>query len=227
MELPDRYKLEKKITAAVVDVFRAASAKLFFGIEAVNKAMRTALQKHVGPIFAEVSRRVTALFVAFLGKKKPPVSSGPYVSDWDEEKAIEIHAIGTRVVRKQIKKLGDQMSETNLRRWERRNERLDTDLDNEGLQEWADSQLFSPERAVAVSVTELTNAVSNVEIAVAKRAEELGVVQLATWVTAKDDRVCPICGPLDGLGEKAWRHDFPSGPPAHINCRCFLRWTQL
>src|SRR6478609_1524405 len=43
-----------------------------------------------------------------------------------------------------------------------------------------------------------------------------------TWVTAKDERVCPSCGPLHRqsapIGEK-----FKEGvwtPPLHVNCRC-------
>jgi hypothetical protein len=227
MDFPGRKETEKQIAAAVLDVFKAASSKLFFGIEAVNSAMRLALKKYVGPIFEAVARRVTSLFVAIIGKPKAaePEPDGPYVTDWDEEH--EIHSVGVRSVKKQIRVLGDQMSETNRKRWERRQERLEDDLANEGLQEWADSTLFAPDRAATIAVTELTSAVSNVEIAVANRAEELGIVQLATWVTAKDDRVCPICAPLDGLGERSWRIDFPSGPPAHINCRCYLHWYPL
>jgi len=49
-----------------------------------------------------------------------------------------------------------------------------------------------------------------------------GVVNATEWITAEDDRVCPICEPNDGhhadMGEL-----FPSGddkPPAHTQCRC-------
>ncbi|MBD5603543.1 MAG: minor capsid protein [Candidatus Eremiobacteraeota bacterium] len=45
------------------------------------------------------------------------------------------------------------------------------------------------------------------------------------WVTANDERVCPICRPLDGavadLGEPFPGTDFNAGP-AHPNCRCTL-----
>jgi hypothetical protein len=53
------------------------------------------------------------------------------------------------------------------------------------------------------------------------------------WVTAVDERVCPVCAPMDsvaiGLGEKfrlhahrgLLRHDIDLWvPPAHPNCRC-------
>jgi SPP1 gp7 family putative phage head morphogenesis protein len=37
------------------------------------------------------------------------------------------------------------------------------------------------------------------------------------WRTAEDERVCPECGPLDGL---AWPADDGPQPPLHRNCRC-------
>lgn len=46
------------------------------------------------------------------------------------------------------------------------------------------------------------------------------------WTTARDDRVCPICGPLDGRRYEIWRETFPSGPPAHPNCRCGLIYVE-
>ena len=37
------------------------------------------------------------------------------------------------------------------------------------------------------------------------------------WRTSGDERVCPICGPLNGLEFAA---DTGPMPPLHINCRC-------
>lgn len=37
------------------------------------------------------------------------------------------------------------------------------------------------------------------------------------WVTAQDERVCPECGPLDGL---VWESAVGPTPPLHVNCRC-------
>lgn len=42
------------------------------------------------------------------------------------------------------------------------------------------------------------------------------------WITAQDERVCPVCGPLDQK-QVDWSEAFPGGlviPPAHPNCRC-------
>ena len=45
------------------------------------------------------------------------------------------------------------------------------------------------------------------------------------WDTQADDRVCPICKPLEGataLLDEVFSNGL-SGPPAHPNCRCILR----
>ena len=42
-------------------------------------------------------------------------------------------------------------------------------------------------------------------------------VRIYEWRTARDARVCPICGPLDG---GRWEGDDGPFPPAHDGCRC-------
>lgn len=45
---------------------------------------------------------------------------------------------------------------------------------------------------------------------------------LKIWRTQQDERVCPICSPLNGTNQRVWGERFPAGPPSHPNCRCFL-----
>ena len=51
-----------------------------------------------------------------------------------------------------------------------------------------------------------------------------------TWITAKDERVCPVCSPLH-LQSVPMDQSFKSEgfsapyPPAHIQCRCWLEYT--
>lgn len=37
-----------------------------------------------------------------------------------------------------------------------------------------------------------------------------------------DEKVCPICKPLEATGPETWQDQFPIGPPCHLNCRCDL-----
>lgn len=48
-------------------------------------------------------------------------------------------------------------------------------------------------------------------------------VNLVRWVTMQDERVCPICGPLQGRVYR--KGQFLPPLPAHANCRC--QWELL
>ncbi|MBE3132841.1 MAG: hypothetical protein IMZ55_05165 [Acidobacteria bacterium] len=45
---------------------------------------------------------------------------------------------------------------------------------------------------------------------------------VTVWVTARDEAVCPVCSPLHGVEEAFWPPELGDGPPAHVNCRCWL-----
>lgn len=75
-------------------------------------------------------------------------------------------------------------------------------------------------RADRIVLTETANAMSVVELEAAARN---GVTEMI-WRTSVDDRVCPICLPLEG--EKVNIGQLFGGeydaPPAHVSCRCFM-----
>ena len=80
---------------------------------------------------------------------------------------------------------------------------------------------YSPVRAEMIAVTETTRAVVEGERAYVDQLErESGRRMVPIWMTANDDRVCPICGPRN---EKPILNstDFP---PAHPRCRCGVGW---
>ncbi len=43
------------------------------------------------------------------------------------------------------------------------------------------------------------------------------VARWTRWVTASDERTCPVCAPLEG---QMWRDVDGPHPPLHGNCRC-------
>lgn len=54
--------------------------------------------------------------------------------------------------------------------------------------------------------------------------EQSGVVASVEWLTAEDERTCPVCAPLDGQ-RAALGDTFAGGvahPPAHPGCRCAI-----
>ena len=77
-------------------------------------------------------------------------------------------------------------------------------------------QMFSPERAERIAVTEVTRLFA---VGVQAAGDSDPLVGGYRWLTAEDEAVCPICGP---------RHNvvYPKGQvpdcPAHVSCRCDL-----
>lgn len=81
------------------------------------------------------------------------------------------------------------------------------------------------QRAEAIARTETATAINNGRMELWSQIQAEGgfpADQKHKWITASDERVCDICGPLDGvtvlLGQP-----FPGGftnAPAHTQCRC-------
>ena len=94
-------------------------------------------------------------------------------------------------------------------------------------------------RARAIAQTETTRALWEGQQQFWDQAMIDGLVDPASmrkrWRTAKDERVCPICGRMHNV-TIGW-HDkwalpdgtFTTGPPAHTNCRCEVTvlWQQF
>ena len=85
---------------------------------------------------------------------------------------------------------------------------------------------FDTERAQRIAITETTRAYATANILAGQqlKAENPDLKVTKTWFTNNDDRVCDICGPLDGK-EVEIDESFDGEndqPPAHPNCRC---WT--
>ena len=84
--------------------------------------------------------------------------------------------------------------------------------------------LFGNQRAELIASTEITRAFYRGNL---EAWQQSGVVDLIEWRTARDERVCKICGPLHGqrtaLGQP-FKHPNSGNEyhaPAHPRCRCF------
>ncbi len=102
------------------------------------------------------------------------------------------------------------------------------------MQDVIDRLPFDAQRARMIAVTEITRAYAEGEleagIELRKRYPDVQVVK--TWFTNNDEKVCPICEPLDGKDvphDEGWGeggNPDPEGipaPPAHPNCRCWMQ----
>jgi len=86
---------------------------------------------------------------------------------------------------------------------------------------------YSKSRAESIATTEVTRIYAEGNLLAWKST---GTVTQKRWMTARDDLVCPICAPLDGMVVDIDSNGFTteigglglSNPPAHINCRCWM-----
>ena len=81
---------------------------------------------------------------------------------------------------------------------------------------------FGPVRAEMIAVTEVTRAYSAATNTYQALLGEMGAKFMRIWNTSADDKVCPLCAPLNNKPESVWKRDYPSGPPGHPGCRCGL-----
>lgn len=85
--------------------------------------------------------------------------------------------------------------------------------------------VFGQRRAEMIATTEITRAYGQAAHITQIELERQGVQTKEQWVTWRDDRVCPICAPLHNSYD--WQTDHPYGPPAHVNCRCWLALVRV
>ncbi|MFJ6540502.1 phage minor head protein [Streptomyces sp. NPDC091385] len=81
--------------------------------------------------------------------------------------------------------------------------------------------MTDPAWAERVAVTEIARAVSTASMF----TYQLNGVRQKSWLTAVDERVCPICLTNEAAGAIPLSQPFPSGhrlPPGHPSCRCAL-----
>jgi hypothetical protein len=101
------------------------------------------------------------------------------------------------------------------------------------------TQAIGPARDATTAATEVTKAAVGGTNGVKPVVEDRGYNLITRWRTEKDDRVCPVCRPLDGKVPDLWEPVLRTlvapggtraisqivangGPPAHPNCRCYL-----
>lgn len=80
--------------------------------------------------------------------------------------------------------------------------------------------VFGETRAANIAATEVTRAFSQGNMTA---WESTGFVTSGEWMTAQDERVCPICGSHEG--EHVGIGDIDAAPPnaSHPGCRCWLK----
>jgi SPP1 gp7 family putative phage head morphogenesis protein len=143
-------------------------------------------------------------------------ASNPAAQKWVEEHATELITDLSDTTREDIKDLLEQAFEG------------DFDVD-QLTQDIADA-IGDDERADLIARTETMRASNEGQQEAWDQAVEEGLLtgtERQEWIVTPDDRLCPICEPMDGVvtdldGYFDVDGDQIDGPPAHPRCRCTI-----
>jgi hypothetical protein len=206
-------KAEKKVAAAVTAAFNRFGGRI--KAQAANgvvdyagtDAMFNALAKKLAPILEDVYAVQIKADVNPTGVEVEPERFTNAAFDYAEREA------GTR--------LNLEMNATTIKNLQRVAAKLGLDPSLSAAQITAALYpTFSPYRATLTAVTEVTRAKAAATNGAYDLLTEYGRDVVRRWGTRVDERVCPVCGPLDNKKEPTYRKQFSDGPPAHPNCRC-------
>jgi SPP1 gp7 family putative phage head morphogenesis protein len=142
--------------------------------------------------------------------------SNPAAVDWADKHAAELIDGISETTRDDIRELVA--------------EALDGEYDVAALADEISSLLGDDARAELIARTESMTAANEGQMALWDQAQEAGLIgpnAQKEWVTAGDEKLCPICDGLDGeqVGlDETFDADGEDieGPPAHPNCRCVI-----
>ena len=206
-------KAEKKVAAAVTAAFNRFGGRI--KAQAANgvvdyagtDAMFNALAKKLAPILEDVYAVQIKADVNPTGVEVEPERFTNAAFDYAEREA------GVR--------LNLEMNATTIKNLQRVAAKLGLDPSLSAAQITAALYpTFSPYRATLTAVTEVTRAKAAATNGAVDILKEYGEDPVRRWSTRVDERVCPVCGPLDNKKEKVYIKQFADGPPAHPNCRC-------
>lgn len=144
-------------------------------------------------------------------------AGNPHAKEWVKAQALDLVEGISDTTREEIRGLIDDAFEAG-----------NTDLDVDELTTRITDLINDSDRADKIARTETMRAANQGQLEAWDQAEEQGLLtgdELKEWIVTPDDRLCPICEPLDGVqvgrdepfdvdGEQL------DGPPAHPRCRC-------
>lgn len=175
----------------------------YAAVKALKKGLRSAS-----------SLRVAAPTTGFQFDK-----TNPKAVDWIKEHAAEVVGDISESTREDIKRVIEAAF----------TEQFDVD----DLTDEIADLIGDDNRADLIARTETMKASNAGQAAAWDQAVEEGVLtgeETQEWITTPDDRLCPICEPMDGKqaplgGFFDVDGDQVDGPPAHPRCRCTIGLT--
>lgn len=217
---PRRLELEDVFTAAMVAYLEAQTTRVVQAVQAGGNALPE----------ADFWRNETALITAFLTPYLEQWSSGGIGAAVDllstlslgvdasvNARAAEWAGAHAAELAKGLTDTTRELVKAKTKNWIQSGQPLEILSRDLG-------RIIAPQwRAEMIASTEVTRAFAQASKEI---AGELDVIKTVYWQSARDERVCPVCGPLHGQAANK-NGVFPGGftmPPAHPRCRCWLSY---
>ncbi len=173
--------------------------------------LAAALLAALMPQLSEIASEAAMNIAAETGIEMDPASVSAMASNWAQSYGYDLVAGLTDTTRASLQKTLSQYI-------------ANPSMDMEQLKRLLEPT-FGKIRADMIASTETTRAFSAAMDLYRGMLEKSypGLKISEEWLTHRDERVCPICGALDGQPRAVWEQQFPGGPPAHPRCRCAKR----
>jgi SPP1 gp7 family putative phage head morphogenesis protein len=201
-------------------------------ITATEEALRSTVDQPLAQALAAAGTSTARILVAALRRGLTTAAEGddtvddiemsfdaanPRAKAWIEEHALELVNDISDTTREEIRGLLEESFDAG-----------NTTLDVDELAKQIGELIDDPDRAELIARTETMRAANQGQLEAWDQAEEQGLLtgdEKKEWITTPDDRLCPICEPLDGIQvDRDGTFDVDGeqldGPPAHPRCRC-------
>lgn len=199
--IPDRSDLERELAATLLLLWRKADRDpLFRGVQAAQHFTASTVSPVLEKVYAAAARRLADQARLDISQDVIDRNAAIWAMLYAAELANQLNMTTLNRVNAAAAGLGSVTS-------------IPAEIVDDA---------FNQERAAVIAATEITRAATAAETAL---AAVLVVKPASTWNTAEDERVCEVCGPLNGTGPDVYGAVSLSGPPAHPNCRCWLEWN--
>ena len=171
--------------------------------------LTAALKAALGPEIASITTEAALQAAIETGVEFDPAAVNAEAAEWARTYTFELVTGLTKTTRDVVSRAMQQYVET-------------PGMTRGQLEELLQHG-FNEYRASMIAVTETTRAYAQAFNQYQRMIkEEAGIEMERIWNTNADESVCPVCGPFNQKPESIWAGEFPNGPPAHVNCRCFL-----
>jgi hypothetical protein len=190
-----------------------AVGKVFASEPETPKQFEKAIKKLQRPLEEQYELAIVMMLIMFA-EQYPDSSLG--------DELVKKNSPLDKAIRRRAQILADRQVK-HLNRLVQRTNRKAAKSDQED--EVLADRLWGSDRVSRIAITETTKCINIGEHEALFFARKFGMDAYATWFTAEDERVCPICQPFHGTTEEVWGEEFPYGGPAHVRCRCSLVWT--